>query len=108
MQYPLLPAPPRTSGSVVCSKTALHPVQRKGVKEMEPVLALPLVSSACLAFLRRHLPLSTQQQQLIDESLATTAQRLASLTAALSSAAACKVFSCSLALPIYIRAVRCA
>lgn len=80
---------------VPCEKGVCTLLQRKGVTEMEPVLALPLVSSACLAFLRRHLPLSAQQQRLIDDSLAANAGRLESLTAALRSAAATKVCSCT-------------
>ena len=59
-------------------------MQHKLVEELEPVLALPLTSAACLTFLRCHLALPGAQLALLDAALQQNAQRLASLEQALS------------------------
>ena len=51
-------------------------LQHKRITELHASLALPLVTNASLAFLKRHLTLSAAQQMLVDESVAANSARL--------------------------------
>lgn len=76
-------------------RDAGHAMQRKLVRELEPVLALPLTSAACLTFLRRHLALPPAQLALLEGALQANAQRLASLQQALREAEQVRVDLCA-------------
>ncbi len=81
-------------------------LQRKLVRELEPVLALPLTSAACLTFLRRHLALPPAQLALLDSALEANAQRLASLEQALTEAQPVRVLSCACKNPdVYVKSL---
>ena len=67
-------------------RTILLYLQRKSVEELHPTLALPLIASASLAFLKRHLALPASQQALIDESLEANSRRLIAAERALAEA----------------------
>ncbi len=63
-------------------------LQHKRITELHASLALPLVTKASLAFLKRHLALSAQQQAIIDESVAASSARLESFESVLAKAEA--------------------
>ena len=63
-------------------------MQHNRITELHASLALPLVTKASLAFLKRHLELSPTQHALIDETLAANSARQAAFENALATAEA--------------------
>jgi hypothetical protein len=70
---------------------ALGATQHKSIAELDASLALPLVSNAALAFLRRHLALAPGQIRPLDEAMRANSERLTSAEARLAAEASSKV-----------------
>ncbi len=66
-------------------------MQSKSIQELDPSLALPLVSNAALSFLKRHLALGPGQIRPLEAAMHANSERLTRAEARLASEAAHKV-----------------